>query len=361
MEKHLNCVREDIEKKELEIESLKKKLEERAKLLDNDDFDTRPSCGKCHQAGHRKNKCAGTKCPASVSCGKLQLHKDEVKSQDLLKASMKKLLKDCSILESEATKIEENIASNTCTFPNAIKSHLINSNKQKYLTRYGAEIVPLSRIINLDTSILQKYYQNKIPDDLECKALNFQHIINIHSSKFKTDETSINLKLMESVRKVDACIKPSDMLTPSMDCSFNSQSTFTPPSTHGCTRPDYIRSIQTSRQTIQAFKPPTRSRLYLDQQQITSAVSSSVEAITSDFSNLNTPPKSYSSINPIHRGIDCSRFSIPFEASQSNSKQNCRQFNNNSKNRDSILLVHRRHLFSNHGKIKMLEAFTQTP
>ena len=130
-------------KKELEIESLKKKLEERAKLLDDDDFDTCPSCGKCHQPGHRKNKCAGTKCPASVSCGKLQLHKDEVKSQDLLKASMKNLLKDCSILESEATKIEENIASNTRTFPNAIKSHLINSNKQKYLTRYGTEIVPL--------------------------------------------------------------------------------------------------------------------------------------------------------------------------------------------------------------------------
>ena len=136
---------------------------------------------------------------------------------------------------------------------------------------------------------------------------------------------------MESVRKVDARIKPSDMLTPSMDCSLNSQSTFTPPSTHGCTRPDYIRSIQPLRQMIQAFKPPARSRLYLDQQQITSAVSSSVEAITSDFSNLNTPPKSYSSINPIHRGIDCSRFSIPFEASQSNSKQNCHQFNNNSK------------------------------
>ena len=97
-----------------------------------------------------------------MSCGKLRLHKDEVKSQDLLKASMKKLLKDRSILESEATKIEENIASNTRTFSNAIKSHLINSNKQKYLTRYGAEIVPLSRFINLDTSILQKYYRNKI-------------------------------------------------------------------------------------------------------------------------------------------------------------------------------------------------------
>ena len=71
MEKHLDHVREDIEKKELEIESLKQKLEDRAKLLDDDDFDTRPSCGKCHQPGHRKNKCAGTKCPASVSCGKL--------------------------------------------------------------------------------------------------------------------------------------------------------------------------------------------------------------------------------------------------------------------------------------------------
>ena len=173
--------------------------------------------------------------------------------------------------------------------------------------------------------------RTKFPDDLECEALNFQHIINIHSSKFKMAETSINSKLIESVRKVDAHIKPSDMLTPSMDCSLNSQSTFTPPSTHGCTRPDYIMSIQTSRQAIQAFKPPTRSRLYLDQQQITSAVSSSVEAITSNFSNLNTPPKSYSSINPIHRGIDCSRFSVPFDASQSNSKQNCCQFNNYSK------------------------------
>ena len=82
-------------------------------MLGDDDFDCRPSCGKCHQPGHKKNKCVGPACPASVSCGKLRLHKDELKSHDSMRASMKKLLKERSILESESQRIQENITSNT--------------------------------------------------------------------------------------------------------------------------------------------------------------------------------------------------------------------------------------------------------
>ena len=288
MEKHLRRILAQIESKETEIECIKNKLDDATKMLGDDDFDCRPSCGKCHQPGHKKNKCAGPACPASVSCGKLRLHKDELKSHDSMRASMKKLLKERSILESESQRIQENITSNTRSFPNAIRSHLINSNKRKYLIRYGEEIVPMSRIINLDISILQKYYKNKVLDDIEMEASN---LIMVHTNKFKTAETSVSSKLLDSVRKVDARIKPSDITSHSspLSCPSNMNIQSSPNSLQNpWSRPQHM-SHETPRSNHQMFCGTNTPSPFASN--IPPFVNSYVDRITSRFQNLNSPPK----------------------------------------------------------------------
>ena len=291
MEKHLRHILDQIESKESEIECIKNKLDDATKMLGDDDFDCRPSCGKCHQPGHKKNKCAGPACPASVSCGKLCLHKDELKSHDSMRASMKKILKERSILESESQRIQENITSTTRSFPNAIHSHLINSNKRKYLTRYGDEIVPLSRIINLDISILQKYYKNKVLDDIEMEASNFEHILMVHNNKFKTAETSISSKLLDSVRMVDACIKPSDIMALSspLSCPSNINLHSSPNSFQNPVSQSQQMSHETTRSNHQMFGPTNTPSPFASN--IPAFVNSSVDRITSRFQNLSSPPK----------------------------------------------------------------------
>ena len=119
---------------------------------------------------------------------------------------LKKLTKEKSVLESEVLKLQDTILATLRSFHERVKTSLINLNKKKYLTIYGHEIVPLTKLVNVDLSILQKHYKNKVPDDLESEASNFAHIIEGHMAKFQRHEMSINSKLSESVRHVDSKI-----------------------------------------------------------------------------------------------------------------------------------------------------------
>ena len=80
----------------------------------------------------------------------MRLHKEEMKNIDTSKSNLKKLLKEKSTLEIECEHIRECVCTNNQSFPQAVRSHLINSNKHKYLTMYGDNVVPLTKVINLD-------------------------------------------------------------------------------------------------------------------------------------------------------------------------------------------------------------------
>ena len=180
--------------------------------MDDDELDSRPCCSLCQERGHKKNRCTGAKCLTLVSCGRMHLHKDKMKTINVNKANLKKLVKEKTILESECQKIQESILTNNRSFPQAVRSHLINSNKAKYLTMYGDAVVPLTKIINLDLSILQKYYDSRVLPNLDEESRLFEQIICTHNSKFKSSKTSINAKLIESVRKIESRIHRSDVL-----------------------------------------------------------------------------------------------------------------------------------------------------
>ena len=80
-------------------------------------------------------------------------------------------------LDAECKKVCETIASTVKTFPQAIKTALVNSNKKEYLTTHEGKFVPLTTKINRDITILQKYYNGKIPSDIEQKSSLFPAII----------------------------------------------------------------------------------------------------------------------------------------------------------------------------------------
>ena len=211
MDKHLNRILDDIEIKETEITKVKAELESVSSRLDDDDIDSRPCCSLCHERGHKKNKCTGSKCLTSISCGRMRLHKDELKQIDASKNDLKKLLKEKSTLESECERIRESIRTNNRSFPQAVRSHLVNSNKPKYLAMYGQQIIPLTKVINLDLSILQKFYDNKVPHNLDIESEQFEAIIAAHTEKFKSSKTSINAKIMDNVRRIESRVRPAHL------------------------------------------------------------------------------------------------------------------------------------------------------
>ena len=106
MDKHLNHILNDIEMKDKEITKLQSKLQSMSSHLDDEDaVDSWPCCSQCHEWGHKKNKCTGAKCLTSISCGRMRLHKDEMKTFDTSKPNLKKLLKEKSTLEVECERI----------------------------------------------------------------------------------------------------------------------------------------------------------------------------------------------------------------------------------------------------------------
>ena len=106
MDKHLNRILNDVEMKENEITKLQSKLESMSSCLDDEDsVDSQPCCSQCHELGPQKNKCTSAKCLTSILCGRMRLHKDEMKPFDTSKSNLKKLLKEKSTLEVECERI----------------------------------------------------------------------------------------------------------------------------------------------------------------------------------------------------------------------------------------------------------------
>ena len=137
----------------------------------------------------------------------MRLHKNEMKHLDGMKTQLRKLIKKKLSLDNESEKIQQSIVAHTKSFPQAVHSYLINSNKSKYLTMYGDEVVPLTKVINLDISDLQKHYNNCIPDDLVSESEMFESIIQMDDTKIWSATYSLERKLKQSVTEIDKCIK----------------------------------------------------------------------------------------------------------------------------------------------------------
>ena len=205
MEKHLSTVLTEISQKELEIEKIKAEIES-MKPTDYTNGDVAITCGRCHQGNHTKRRCVDPPCTTSISCGKIRFHKSELKVVENKKVQLKKLIRDKVSLESESKKIRETIASTVKTFPQAVKTALINSNKKEYLTIHEGKFVPLTTRIFRDISILQKYYNGRIPSDIEQESSLFPTIIAEVNKRFQVNSFTFEQKLEETLSSVHRCI-----------------------------------------------------------------------------------------------------------------------------------------------------------
>ena len=202
MEKHLSKLLVEISDKEIEYQKLKSEVDS---VLSNDASATdnvAVTSGCSHGSNLMKRRCIDPPCATSILCGKLKLHKNELKSFDMKKAQMKKLLKEKLSLESECKKCRETIVAMVKSFPQAVKTSLINSNKRAYLTIHDGKFVPLTAKINRDISILQKYYSGKVPNDLEQESALFPAIIEEASKEFKLNSVTVEQKLEERLSSV---------------------------------------------------------------------------------------------------------------------------------------------------------------
>ena len=160
------------------------------------------TCSRCHGPNHTKRRCLENPCPTSISCGKIRFHKTEMKIFETKKTQLKQMTRDKIALESECRKVRETIASTVKSFPQAIKTALINSNKKEYLTVHEGKFVPLTTRINRDISVLHKYYNGRVPDDLEQKSALFPAIIAEADQRLQLNSFSIENKLEDKLSSV---------------------------------------------------------------------------------------------------------------------------------------------------------------
>ena len=215
MEKHLSKILTETSEKELEIQKLKSEIDSMRPPEDNPSDTIAITCGRCHQGNHTKRRCVDPPCTTSISCGKIRFHKSELKELELKKAQLKKLIRDKSSLESECKKVRDTITATVKSFPQAVKTALINSNKKEYLAIHDGKFVPLTTKINRDISILQKYYNGKIPDDIESESSMFPAIIQEASKQFRLNSLTVEQKLEEHLSSVHRKITCTSTLTPS--------------------------------------------------------------------------------------------------------------------------------------------------
>ena len=217
MQKHLKTLQREVEEKEGSMDVIRAQIESLSTLKNDDEHDSRPHCSICHEVGHRRNRCSGQKCPASISCGKLNLHKNELKQVDGLRAQLKKMVRDKMALDGEVEKVSDAISQNNKTFAQAVRGYLINSNKHKYLSTYAGQVVPLTKVINIDISILQKHYKNRVPDNIDDESELFQNILATHQQQLhftKANTSSLDSKLRQSVLQVEQRIAPKQTVHP---------------------------------------------------------------------------------------------------------------------------------------------------
>ena len=224
-------------------------------------------------------------------------------------------------LEAESKKIRETIASTVKTFPQAIKTALINSNKKEYLTIHDGKFVPLTTRINRDISILQKYYNGIIPSDLEQESSLFPTIIAEANKRFKINSFSVEQKLEETLSSVHSritsytCAGPtnhSNCITVDSSPEINSDqrtSITSPPSTCSVGHDMSLNNQNTALNSPPTKLPKSSTNL--------SRHDSGLDQFVTNFEKLHSPSKHVSNRMDHHNSTATSACSTPVSVSTS--------------------------------------------
>uniref|UniRef100_K1QUR6 SRCR domain-containing protein n=1 Tax=Magallana gigas TaxID=29159 RepID=K1QUR6_MAGGI len=89
------------------------------------------------------------------------------------------------------------------SFSQRVRTHLINSNKNKYFIRTAEGVVPKSAAVNVDLAKLEKHFKEKFPAELEVVSTLFENIIagydraNAPQSPMASTSTNPTRRLLE--------------------------------------------------------------------------------------------------------------------------------------------------------------------
>ena len=135
-------------------------------------------CGKCHLfQGHRKNNYSNDCCVSAIMCGDVSKHLEKnTELRDLVEKKQKlstELRKERSEFELKM-KCSDKINS---SFGKRMESHLISSNRNRYLVQTAFGIKPRQALLNEHVSILERHYKGIFPSDIEFEKSRFASII----------------------------------------------------------------------------------------------------------------------------------------------------------------------------------------
>lgn len=157
-------------------------------------------CGKCHlYQGHRKNNCPNDCCVSAIMCGDVSKHLEEnnelrelAEKKQKMSADLRKERNELELKKKCADKINS-------SFSKRIESHLIETNRKKYLVQTSFGVKPRQALLNEHISILERHYKGIFPADIQFEKSRFSSIIERGYTPLpKRPENSVRSLLTEN-------------------------------------------------------------------------------------------------------------------------------------------------------------------
>lgn len=172
-------MKEDINAINIKIVSAKVYLDSLKSKYQNTYNGRGKQCSNCHlRLDHNSRQCRLEKCGSSEQCGDIQKHPDEKKLIDGADEQLKKLERELKSKNTEYVSLSKAAVTANDSFSQRCRAYLVNSNNKKYLlqTRDGF-YVPKYSLVNCDLAKLEKFYNRKVPEDLNAASRTFLQII----------------------------------------------------------------------------------------------------------------------------------------------------------------------------------------
>ena len=204
---YLSPVDKLVESKQREIKTKKEKIAEKTAEIEDLEESflkpfaldmSRPACSKCHlRAGHTRPNCQNELCTSARLCGDLKRHPEQKKEIKDLQSELKLLNTTLKRQNDELSNIQATVKSSKRTFSQLIHSDLINSNKQKYISKSlnGREIINWMQL-NTDSKKIEKMCGGKVPGSKK----KLQEIIVQHDTQ--EQQIAVNSKTNKTNQQV---------------------------------------------------------------------------------------------------------------------------------------------------------------
>lgn len=182
IEQSINELHDDMKELQTEVESAREyvlSMQEKYCRAPARNIGNGKQCGNCHlRLDHTARQCHIEKCVTSQQCGDVSKHPEKKSILEGANDHLKRLEKNLREKTLDLEMKQKAVDSVKNSFSQKIRGHLMNSDKEKYLLKTAnGNYVPRSGLVNIDTAKIEKYFQGKVPENIELVAKTFPMII----------------------------------------------------------------------------------------------------------------------------------------------------------------------------------------